>query len=385
MSLALKLAAALGGAAGGGGGDGDPYFSSVVSLMHFNGNLTDVRGHTWTATGSVAADGTAKFGSNALNIPATGASTNRLTGDGSADFGFGTGDFTVELWANISDLQPTSISVLWDMRVASVVQNTIYLDNTNIYYYSNGANRITAAFSSYNTYVHIALSRKSGTSRLFVNGTQVGSNYTDSYDMASGAGNPTLGNTNLSTNNLLGYIDELRVTKGVGRYTANFTAPTEAFPDTPPTLSYRYLRIACPISNIGGCAAYQEIRWLVNDAEYPPTMTAYNAPSPLVATESGYSYTGSPEAYGMWRAFDRNNGTWFSVYYDVVGHGTIDLGADHEIMPTGIAITPYLGYSPSEFTCYGSNTGAFAGEEDTLYYASTPSGWSAGTRRDFTF
>ena len=37
-----------------------------------------------------------------------------------------------------------------------------------------------------------------------------------------------------SSEYLTGYIDDLRITKGYARYTATFTPPTAAFPNTGP-------------------------------------------------------------------------------------------------------------------------------------------------------
>lgn len=41
----------------------------------------------------------------------------------------------------------------------------------------------------------------------------------------------------MGANYLNGYIDDLRITKGIARYTTDFTVSTEAFPNTPPQLS----------------------------------------------------------------------------------------------------------------------------------------------------
>ncbi len=79
------------------------------------------------------------------------------------------------------------------------------------------------------TWTHIAFSRNSGTNRLFVNGTSVATN-TNSWTQTFTSTNVLLiGQTIGQDRPFDGYIDELRITRGVARYTANFTAPTSTF------------------------------------------------------------------------------------------------------------------------------------------------------------
>lgn len=217
--------------ASGGGGPSDPDFANVVALLHMDGTngsttFTDQTGKSWAATGATIQASGQKFGTGCGNFDAIG----RYIDSTSSDFTFGTGDFTLEGFAYsgvsggkvYADLRPASTNGLYP---------TIYSVGTTLYFYTNSANRITGTSALVaSTWQHIALCRASGVTRLFVGGTQVGSSYTDANDYIGTR--LRLGNGGDNPNSSGMFLDEWRVTKGVARYTANFTPPTAAFPDS---------------------------------------------------------------------------------------------------------------------------------------------------------
>ncbi len=225
-------------AAAGGGGPTDPNFSNVVSLIHFDGSngsttFTDqIAGRTWTRGGPPMAISTAQSKFGGASLGSGGTSSYLFSDTPASDFTFGTGDFTLELWHRT----PASFPSFWfilDFRSAPTQVKPTLFYNGGWLYYVNGATRITGSTASTSTWYHIAISRVSGTTRLFINGTQQGSNYTDSnnYVQCRAA-------INAPGDNIGGgfgadaYWDDLRITKGVGRYSSNFTAPTAAFPNS---------------------------------------------------------------------------------------------------------------------------------------------------------
>ena len=66
---------------------------------------------------------------------------------------------------------------------------------------------------------------------MFINGTQIGSTYTDTFDYVASPVRIGDGNDGAGPYPYSGYIDDLRITKGYARYTSNFTPPTAAFPN----------------------------------------------------------------------------------------------------------------------------------------------------------
>ena len=104
----------------------------------------------------------------------------------STEFGFASGDFTIECWIN-----PLLVSAgeraIFDFRTQETeLSPRIYLDGANLKYYNNGSAAISGSTNlSAGTWYHVALSRSGTSTKLFLNGTQEGSTYTDASNYGS--------------------------------------------------------------------------------------------------------------------------------------------------------------------------------------------------------
>ena len=195
-----------------------------------NGGIIDQTGNNNIRVFGDAKISTAvkKYNSGSISFDGTGDS---LTIASSPLLAFGTGDFTIEMWVYFNSV--TGGCTLYDARDSgNSLGPYIGIDGGSLgpYFHVSGANRILGTALSATTWYHIAVSRGSGSTKLFVNGTQSGSTYTDANNYIAGI--PTVGNNSSGgggTNYLNGYIDDFRITKGFARYTANFSVPGSGF------------------------------------------------------------------------------------------------------------------------------------------------------------
>jgi hypothetical protein len=139
---------------------------------------------------------------------------------------FGTGDFTVEFWVRFSSFYDY-ITIVSSTRGANGF-NCGSQAAAQIVWYANGAERVRGTTTlSANTWYHIAFVRYSGTLKGYVNGVQEGTTYADSINYST----PIIrvGCLDSNTEAFTGYLQDVRITRGIARYTSNFTPPTTAF------------------------------------------------------------------------------------------------------------------------------------------------------------
>lgn len=152
----------------------------------------------------------------------------------------GTANFTIAMWVYFRVIDGTS-QFIFDGRPSSVTDNVtpqiIYSAPASAFVYqTNGSIVITgtASVTTANQWYYVVVSRVSGTTRLFVNGVQQGSNYTDTNNyVAFALDRPRIGARSNSAGASLffgGYISGLQFLVGAGT-----SAPVT--PTAPPTIA----------------------------------------------------------------------------------------------------------------------------------------------------
>lgn len=210
-----------------------PTSGQVALLCDFtNGGIFDnTKKNVLTTVGDAKVSTTqVKYGTGAMYFDGTG---DRLTIPSSTNFEFGTGNFTIEFWAYCTNLAGGNAGemgvVCFRQSSTNEARPSIFIVGNQFVYITNQTVRIASSTISANTWYHVTVSRSSGTTKMFVNGIKAGSDYVDSNSyLISG---PIIGDFVLGGYVFNGYIDDLRITKGIARYTSNFTPPTRAFPN----------------------------------------------------------------------------------------------------------------------------------------------------------
>lgn len=221
----------------------DPSFSSVVLLCGYEGAAfstgTDSSSFNHTPTehspgaGLFATPG--KFGAKCYD--ATGAGGWISYAD-SADWSFGSGSFTVETWVNFSTAPSSSFHTFIAQYDTNAQRAWSLGVDSNVLTFRRSVDgaatdNVTGAWTpSTGTWYHVAACFDGTTTRVFVDGVLKGSSVT-LVTLFNSTATLTLGcalATGAKNTAFRGFMDETRITKGVARYTAAFTAPTGAFP-----------------------------------------------------------------------------------------------------------------------------------------------------------
>lgn len=218
------------------GGATDPNFANVELLLHMDGSngsttFTDnsSNGLTITANGNAqVSTAQAKFDQSLL---LDGTGDYLLITDGSSVTAPGTSDFTYELWfyAPDGDAQTNNGTLLTGSATGAPIIR--YRSTGQLSFGRVGTGyQLSTTIPSQGAWHHVAVCRDSTSTRLYLDGTEAEyGTITDSYAATTHIGIHGGG----SLYPWDGYIDDVRITIGVARYTgASITVPTAAFPDS---------------------------------------------------------------------------------------------------------------------------------------------------------
>lgn len=216
----------------------DSHFSNVSLLLHFDGAnnsqaFVNVKSKSITAIGDAKiSTAQSKFGGSSAYFDGSGDCLEVVGGLTP----LGTRDFTLEGWLYLPASNDFSLFGQWNSSGFDSSNYAFAITNGKLVFYQRSISDSTFVLATstallVNNWYHLAATRSGNIFRLFVNGTKeaegsfgvsIGSTASPSYIM--------YGSIGAVTSNA--YLDDFRLTEEIARYTADFIAPTTAFPNS---------------------------------------------------------------------------------------------------------------------------------------------------------
>lgn len=212
-----------------------------VALLHLDGadastTITDESGKTWTASGTAQIDtAQSKFGGASCLFASGDKIATADSADWQLDGGSDSNAWTIDFWYRANGDPGAGVVGYIQQYVDSNNYWTVHLD-TNVLRFrcQSGGSTIINVGQTFDpataTWYHLAIV-KDGTNGYmhFIDGTQVGSTTVDTSTLPNFAAGLDFGIYTPGAGVLVGWLDELRISKGIARWTANFTPPTAAY------------------------------------------------------------------------------------------------------------------------------------------------------------
>ena len=212
---------------------GDVNYNNVSLLLNMEGSngsttFTDSSsfGHGITANGNASISTSEfKFGSSSAYFDGSG---DYLITSSNSNFSMGALDFTWEAWVYVSG--GSGYRQIFSTRPsngASAAEGSLAINPSGgLTWYTHTFIANGGAISG-NTWHHVAIGRSGTSLTVWVDGLSVAS-ATNSDNLTGDI--LSIGANNNGNEPFTGYIEGLRITKGVARYTSSFSVPTAAFP-----------------------------------------------------------------------------------------------------------------------------------------------------------
>ena len=296
-----------------------------------------------------------KFGTASGEFKGSGEYLSLADSD---DWNFGTGDFTIDAWVRFADVttqqtifaQYTSGSHYFEIKIDANAALRFAFFNSGGSILFNSAN---SQFST-NTWYHLALIRNGNNFNAYKDGVSIAST-TSSVAIDNHITVFTIGAANVGFSTpsefVNGTLDEVRVSKGIARWTANFTPPTAPYETdtTPPTVSS-----TSPASSATGVGVSSAISATFSEDMNSSTITTSTF---TLSSSSGSSVSGTVSYSNKVATFTPSSSLSYSTTYTAtITTGVKDAGGN--AMSSNYTWSFTTGSAPDTTSPTGSVSGA---------------------------